>query len=369
MIIHRTGRQLCAVPLAATYVLIAVNIAVYAMCTARSGTPAIPGEVMFQAGAMDDQAIARHDYWRLLASGFLHFNPVHLATNMLCLALWGGPLEKRVGTLYFLLIYLGAIVCGALLQHFAQPGRYLLAGASGAISGILGALLCLWILARIELSAGFFAVNIALNAVLAVGVPGIAWRAHAGGFVGGLVLCALLDLVERLNGLILRCKFPEFVKVNLFVLASAVALLIWRAVPAMLSASASTSAPTWWLLAGGVAGLLAIKAIDLALSMKKGLAVVTVALAVANGAVLLAAGRMLAPLLASLCLPPRTAASLVERFGDSVCADPAMTLHVAAAALTVGTLFLYAHPLLRGVTDVGFVGAALRAERRRRAGI
>jgi membrane associated rhomboid family serine protease len=362
MIIHRTGRELCAVPLAATYVLIAANIAVYALCYARSGTPAIPGEVMFQAGAMDDQAIARHDYWRLLTSGFLHFSPVHLATNMLCLALWGAPLEKRVGALYFLLIYFGAIVCGALLQHFAQPGRYLLAGASGAVSGILGALLCLWILARIELSAGFLAVNIALNAVLAVGIPGIAWRAHAGGFVGGLVLCALLDLIERLNALILRCKFPEFVKINVFVLASAVALLVWRAAPAMLSDATGLS---WRLLAGGVAGLVAIKAIDLVLSMKKGLAVVAVALAAANGAVLFAAGGMLAPLLASLCLPPRAAAGL----GDAACANPAVTLHVAAAALTVGTLLLYAHPLLRGLTDVGFVGAALRAERRRRVGI
>jgi membrane associated rhomboid family serine protease len=366
MIIHRTGRQLCAIPLAATYVLIAANIAVYALCTAWSGTAAIPGEVMFRAGAMDDQAIARHDYWRLLTSGFLHFNLVHLATNMLCLALWGGPLEKRVGALYFLLIYLGAIVCGALLQHFAQPGRYLLAGASGAVSGILGALLCLWILARIELSAGFFVVNIALNAVLALGVPGIAWRAHAGGFVGGLVLCALLDLIERLNALILRCKFPEFVKVNVFVLVSVVALLIWRAEPAMLSDTAA-SVPTW-LIAGGIAGLVAIKAIDLVLSMRKGLAVVAVALSVANGAALLAAGRTLAPLLASLCLAPRAAANLVG-LGEAICADPAVTLHIAAAALTVGTLLLYAHPLRRGLTDVGFVGAALRAERRRRAGI
>jgi membrane associated rhomboid family serine protease len=86
-------------------------------------------------GGMYSTALARHEYWRLLAYGFLHVNFIHLTTNMLCLVLWGGHLEKRVGPAYFLIIYLCAMVFGAIVGNAIHTTPYLTVGASGATSG------------------------------------------------------------------------------------------------------------------------------------------------------------------------------------------------------------------------------------------
>src|SRR5262249_29964838 len=149
------------------------------------------------------------------------------------LALWGGLLEKRVGPFFFLVIYLCAIVAGGVTGLFTHSGPYLSVGASGGISGVLGALMCLWILAEIGLTADFFVVNLGLNAALAFSVSNIDWGAHLGGFVAGLIACAVIDLAERAGGLVLRCKFPEFVKINAFIIIGGIALLTRSEVSAM----------------------------------------------------------------------------------------------------------------------------------------
>jgi membrane associated rhomboid family serine protease len=86
---------------------------------------------------------------------------------MLCLVLWGGLLEKRIGPSYFVLIYVCAVIAGGVVSNATHTGPYLSVGASGGISGILGALLCLWILGSIDLTASFFVANIGLNIALA----------------------------------------------------------------------------------------------------------------------------------------------------------------------------------------------------------
>ena len=204
------GERFFAMPHAAVYVLIAVNIIIFALCVRQSGGAAISGEILFAHGAMYAGALDRHEYWRLLAYGFLHANLLHLATNMLCLALWGAHLERRVGPFYFIVIYLCAVIGGAIVGRYTHADPYLTVGASGGISGVLGALLCLWILGKIDATAGFFVINIGLNVALAFSVRNIDWGAHFGGFAFGLIACALIDLLGRANALVLRCKFPEY---------------------------------------------------------------------------------------------------------------------------------------------------------------
>ena len=195
--------------------------------SSRRAGPSAPGELLYRYGAMYSNALARHEYWRLVAYGFLHFDFVHLTMNMLCLVLWGAHLEKRIGSLYFLIVYFSAMILGAVIGDLAFAGPYLTVGASGATSGILGALLCLWILGKAGLDVNFFAVNIGLNLAFAVANPKVNWRIHLGGFVMGLVACAVLDLIEKMNARLLRCKFPEFVKINLAILACAAAILLF----------------------------------------------------------------------------------------------------------------------------------------------
>jgi membrane associated rhomboid family serine protease len=367
MNILRTNRSSFASPHAAVYLLLTANVLVYGLCLAQTGTVDIPTDVLLRDGAMYSFAIGRHEYWRLIAYGFLHANLLHLTLNMICLVLWGGHLERRVGAFYFIVIYVCALVAGAVVSNATHSGLYLTVGASAAISGVLGALLSLRILGRVDLPASFFVVNIGLNVALALGNSSIDWAAHLGGFAAGMIGCALLDIVEKANALLLRCKFPEFVKVNAFVVIAGVALLFWSTGPA---AAAAASENLWPMLAYVVTCCIAIKLIDLVLSIKKGLAIVALSFCAANAALSILVGRSLAPALAAGCAPDRfQAASRLATMRAIACANLNVTLDIIAAGACVLTLLLYWQDIRRGIKDVGFVGASLRAERNRRQGI
>jgi membrane associated rhomboid family serine protease len=354
------------IPHAVVYFLITANIVAYGWCLSQSNGASISADVLFRSGAMYSQALERHEYWRLLASGFLHFDLLHLATNMLCLALWGGHLEKRIGSTYFLVIFVGAVILGAVASNFAHSGRYLGAGASGGVSGILGALLCLWILGKIDLTASFFVTNIGLNVVLSSTASNIDWAAHLGGFVAGVIVCALIDAAEKLMHFIFRSKFPEFVKLNGLVLASGIAVLLWIGQPAT---SPSVSTAGLALLAYAAAGFVVFKSIDLVLPVKKGLAVVVVTFAVANAALAWLALGALGPAIASYCTSHAPAAMAIETSIRALCANPELTRIAVTGCVAILTILLYWQELYRGINDVGFVGATLRAERNRHRGL
>jgi len=352
-----------ASPHAAVYLLIGANVVVFALCAWQSGGDAIPGELLFRYGAMYSAAIERQEYWRLVAYGFLHANVIHIATNMLCLGLWGGHLERRVGPFYFVVIYVCALIGGAVVGRYTHADPYLTVGASGGISGILGALLCLWILGKIDVSANFFVINIGLNVALGFSVTRIDWGAHFGGFAFGLIACAAIDVIEKGAARVLRCKFPEFVKVNALILG-VVALVLATSRPAGASGDDGWAVPIGFALVACVA----LKACDILLSIRHGLAILVGAFAIANAAMLFAGAAMAARTACTFHTLP-----LVGRVGDVLVEAACGNLDVlpVLAALGAGALTLVscAQELRRGIADVGFVGATLRAERKRRHGL
>jgi membrane associated rhomboid family serine protease len=333
--------------------LLGVNILVYGLCVMQAGQADIPVGLLFRYGAMYSDAIERGEYWRMITAGFLHAGPLHILGNMLCLMLWGGPLERRLGALYFTLIYLSGLLGGAIVSDISHPGPYLSVGASGAISAVLGALLALRLLRLVDLPWSFFVVNIGLNIAIAASFARIDWGAHLGGFIGGMIACVGLDLLERVLPLLLRCKFPEFVKVNGFAVFVIVAAYCWNTPIGALTRQA------FWphVLVAVVVGLAAVKVTDLVLSMKRGLAVVAVAFVVANPLLVLLWSGSLASLLASLC---------VGRSGSVVCMNVDGSIMLAALGALAFTALLYWPQFARGLSDIGFVGASLRGERARR---
>ena len=357
---YRTSPGFFEVPHAAIYTLMTVTVLASGLCFIQSGGPAAPAELLYRYGGMYSAALSRHEYWRLFAYGFLHINFVHLTMNMLCLVLWGGHLEKRVGPAYFLIIYLCAMVFGAIIGNAIHSTPYLTVGASGATSGILGALLCLWILGKLDLRFDFFAINIGLNIAFALGNSQIDWGVHLGGFAAGLIVCALLDFVEKANAWMLRCKFPEFVKVNLTLLACVAALWAW-------SGQAQAIVAGWApVVAVVVACCAVVKMIDLALFMKKGLAIVVTVLAGANAAAVMLCGWALG----SSCWPRwPTGAVPLDDFLVIFCPNPVLISGLAAIGAAAVTLLLCVKEISRGIEDVGFVGTSLRAERGRRHGL
>ncbi|HEX5999075.1 MAG TPA: rhomboid family intramembrane serine protease [Hyphomicrobiaceae bacterium] len=365
----------------AIYLLVAVNVAVFTWCVQRAMPGGLSAAVLLQAGALNPAALSAGERWRLVAHGFLHLNLLHLGANMLCLVVFGGPLIRRVRTLYFLIIYLAAIVAGGIASIYAhQDAPFVSVGASGGVSGLLGALVGLTLLGKPAVPAAFLAVNIGLNVLLAASVANIDWASHLGGFTGGLFACAMLDLAERLNGRLLRCKFPEWLKVNGATLLTAppVAVLAFGArLPGLDSADALT------LGVGSAAVCLGlIKLADLVLPLRKGLGAIIVALAVGNAALIWAVGAANAPSLARACwdtfyvslLPylPLLPGSVRQTYGSAVdllCARADRTAIGLGAVGFLLTLLLHARDLRRSLKDVGFVGATLKANRLRSQGL
>ncbi|MBK6596741.1 MAG: rhomboid family intramembrane serine protease [Proteobacteria bacterium] len=151
----------------------------------------------------------------LLTSMFLHGGFLHLAGNMLFLWVFGNNIEDSMGHARFVLFYLVCGIAAALVQAFLDPASVLpMVGASGAISGVLGAYMLLYPRARVLLGLpiGFFIVQLgrfpavwvlalwfllqlvmgvfSANAVTTAGEAkgGVAWGAHIGGFIAGMVL-------------------------------------------------------------------------------------------------------------------------------------------------------------------------------------
>jgi membrane associated rhomboid family serine protease len=150
-------------------------------------------------------------YWSLLTHQFLHGGWLHIVANMWTLWIFGDNVEDRMGPLRFIIFYLVCGVLAALTQVLVTPDATIPSvGASGAIAGVLGAYLLFFPTARLivlipilffpfffELPAviflvlWFFIQLFSGTAMLASPqqVGGIAFWAHIGGFIAGMLLC------------------------------------------------------------------------------------------------------------------------------------------------------------------------------------
>ncbi len=142
----------------------------------------------------------------VITSMFLHGGILHLGGNMLFLYIFGDNIEDAMGAIPFIFFYLACGVVAALVQGVVDPDSTIpMIGASGAISGILGAYLMLYPWARVYVLVFFgiitfipvpavivlglwFAVQLGSGLMAPADEPGIAFWAHIGGFVAGVVL-------------------------------------------------------------------------------------------------------------------------------------------------------------------------------------
>jgi membrane associated rhomboid family serine protease len=182
-----------------TPALIAANALMFVIATALGGGLLVADPaVMIRLGTDYTPLTLGGQWWRLLTSTFLHFGLLHIALNMWALYVNGIVAERIFGSVRYLAIYLVAGVTGSvasLLWHPIVNG----AGASGAIFGVLGALLAFFLLRKGGLpasvakaqgaSAGVFVVYSLLNGVRYGGIDN---AAHLGGLVGGFVMGLIL---------------------------------------------------------------------------------------------------------------------------------------------------------------------------------
>jgi membrane associated rhomboid family serine protease len=352
-----------------TNLLLTANFTAFLLCASQGNQFQIPGNILFTHGALYRDAIHDGQYWRLLAAGFLHANPIHLVLNMICLVSWGGLLEKRVGPFYFIIIYFCCLVAGSVASVYGHSANYLGVGASGALSGLIGALLCLFILDKIRLSGYFFVGAIGLNSILMASVPRIDWWSHLGGFTAGLISCAVIDLVAKLNNVWLRCKFPEFIKLNVAISVGVLAMA-----GAQLEIPGLPIGGPSLLVALLLFTLVLIKLLDLLLGATRGTAIAVIGFAAFYATVPLLMYRSIISAASDQCeLIGRNSAvrnpEIAERVLTDICQWRTLAPYLLSALLVAITIAVHHAQLVRGLKDVGFVGAALRADRKRCQGI
>jgi len=212
-----------------TLVLIALNVAAYVYqlslgFAADAGGRAAAEAFVFEFGATPCRLTATCDrgdfpspYVTVFTSMFLHGSPLHVAGNMLYLWIFGDNVEDSLGHGRFLLFYLLSGVAAAAAQTITSPTSTIpMIGASGAVSGVLGAYLLLFPYATILtlMIFGFFIRSVHIPAVIVLGFwivlqlingwltmsasatgrgesGGVAWFAHIGGFLAGMLLLLL----------------------------------------------------------------------------------------------------------------------------------------------------------------------------------
>jgi len=220
----------------ATYLIVALNVAAWVLVQGMGTEPAlsksvcafgaIPGALLgtvpsgFEVPLGPRASCVVQDtahWWTVFTSMFLHGGWLHIVGNMWFLSIFGDNVEDSMGHGGFLLFYLLCGVAAVASQIASSPHSAIpMIGASGAIGGVMGAYAVLYPRARVHMLVflGFYITRIVVPAAfmlgywfllqLIAGLPsmggeegGVAFFAHVGGFIAGLVLCFVFRDPER----------------------------------------------------------------------------------------------------------------------------------------------------------------------------
>jgi membrane associated rhomboid family serine protease len=208
-----------------TKTLIALNLGIYLIGAVQGAGLNSPGGTLYLKMVLFGPFVANGDWWRLITSAFLHANLLHIAFNMLALWWFGGPVEQYLGRARFIGLYFVAGLAGsagALLQAPTTPTL----GASGAIFGILGAMLILEWQATGRLGGNAMTL-IVINLVISFAIPNISWGGHVGGLIGGILATLAYARWGRAHAAYGKLGYGGVIGLTLVAVAS-VAIAYWK---------------------------------------------------------------------------------------------------------------------------------------------
>ncbi|MFZ4204628.1 rhomboid family intramembrane serine protease [Streptomyces griseoincarnatus] len=182
------GGTIAADPRLVTKILIGINAAVFLAVMIEKSLLSD----LYLVGAWPPapftptQGVAGGEWYRLVTSMFTHEEIWHIGFNMLGLWLLGGPLEQHLGRARYLALYLISGLAGSALTYLLAGGSTASLGASGAVFGLFGATAVL--MRRLRYDMRPIIALLAINLVITFSWSGIAWQAHIGGLVAGVVI-------------------------------------------------------------------------------------------------------------------------------------------------------------------------------------
>jgi rhomboid protease GluP len=179
-----------------TIILLIINIIAFIICSQT-------GEVVYNVGSMNAESVfIDHEYYRLITAMFLHGDIEHIVSNMIFLVGIGQMVECAIGHVRFIILYmlsgLGASIC-SMLYSATSGNLYSSVGASGAVFGLIGALLILVIVHNGRF--GYVSIRRLLLAIVYMIYSGISTQyvdnaAHIGGLICGIFIMALYNFIS-----------------------------------------------------------------------------------------------------------------------------------------------------------------------------
>ncbi|MBV9856340.1 MAG: rhomboid family intramembrane serine protease [Streptosporangiaceae bacterium] len=195
-----------------TWALVAINVVLFVIELARPGIATdlgLLGQATYTVGG-PAHGIAAGEYYRLVTSAFLPpatglggLGFLDIVFNLWALIFVGPSLERMLGGIRFLAVYLLSAIGGAVLFYLIAPPYELALGASGAIFGLFGA----WFVVsrRLRLDSRGIAMLIAINLVFSfVYNHIIAWQDHIGGLITGAAITAAYAYAPRKNRVLIQ---------------------------------------------------------------------------------------------------------------------------------------------------------------------
>ena len=206
-----------------TNILIALNVIAFFAVFALSGAN-LNVLNLLRYGALNSVLVQNGEFWRLITAGFLHGGIFHLIFNMYALYIIGTQIENFAGKWKFLAIYFCSMLTASLMSCVINPNSVSV-GASGAIFGLLGALVYFGYHYRLYLGTVLktqVIPIIIINLLIGFMVPGIDNFAHIGGLVGGYLITMAVGIPgkskknDRINGIIVLTLLISFLCYMLF---------------------------------------------------------------------------------------------------------------------------------------------------------
>jgi membrane associated rhomboid family serine protease len=195
-----------------TYALIAINVIVFvtegrdAFTISGSASDSVveKGGLLGSSSlpVLHGQGVAHGQLWRIVTSGFLHENLLHIGFNMWVLYVLGLMLEPALGRVRFGVIYAVALLTGSLGALLVSP-HDVTVGASGAVFGLMGAAAVEMRARQIPIMQSGVGGLIVINLIISFSIPGISWGGHIGGLLGGALAAYVLGLARSRRGLAL----------------------------------------------------------------------------------------------------------------------------------------------------------------------
>ena len=187
--------------------LIALNVAVWLAITANNSSSGVslvdrlsisPQAHLVRTGPDSAQlvdGVSMGAWWQVITSGFAHVEPLHIGMNMLALYFLGPPLESVLGRVRFLAVYAVSLICGSAGVMLFSDTHTPVLGASGAIFGLLGAMIVIAVKIRGDVRT--IVMWLVLNLLITFTVPNISWQGHLGGLAGGALVTVAIVYAPR----------------------------------------------------------------------------------------------------------------------------------------------------------------------------